>query len=312
MTSQYNVYVGVWTDWSSNSIPFNTLTLPVVWGGFLVAFLAMYVRTAGRQLWNIIRFAAHQTSAARNRYEEEAPFLQQQAILRNTSTSMTAGFKLASTSFAWRKSAPTSAKRAHKLMILALLHSLVFALAGLFSSRVTKAGRQDILITGGNCGEWSTLDSTEATTEAWQSKVLTDSISAAAYASNCYKDGDGLLGCTSYVSDSLPWTFNTNETCPFASGMCFGGDTAAYSMDTGPLDSRDDLGINTKESLKFRHKRTCAPVEGKGFAALEYLEIPDAGNFSVDRMYFGTNGVSNWTNEYFTESVRVQIGYGLS
>ncbi|KAH0170655.1 hypothetical protein KCU67_g2540, partial [Aureobasidium melanogenum] len=313
MSSQANVYEGIWTDWSSSSTSYNTLTLKTIWGGFLVAFLAMYVRLAGSAFWNIVRFVAHQVGARRRDYDEEAPFLQQQAILRNTGTPIGASWKLVQSALTWRKLTPASSKRAWKLIVMASVHGLVFVAAGLFSSRVTKPGRQDVLISNGNCGVWGFPSSTVAGNEGWQTKALNDGNTAAAYARNCYKDGNSLLGCGLYVKDNLTWTINTNDTCPFAAGMCIGGNTAAYSMDTGALDSLEHFGLNTKESLKYRLKRTCAPLHTKGFELLEVLETPDAGDLKVDNIYFGTNvgGVVNFTNQYVVESVRVGIGYGV-
>jgi hypothetical protein len=141
---------------------------------------------------------------------------------------------------------------------MAMLNIMVFSLAGLLSSQVTQSKTQEVLVTGGsNCGMWQFANSftDAAASEAWASKVLNDSITAAAYARNCYKDGDGMLGCNLYVNNELPWTSDVNATCPFASGLCVGGDTAAYSMDTGILESQEALGINTPSWERITYRK---------------------------------------------------------
>lgn len=58
------------------------------------------------------------------------------------------------------------------------------------------------------------------------------------YAQQCYADVPSAESvCRTFVSKSLPWKAGSNASCPFASGLCIGRDSAAFEMDTGFIDS---------------------------------------------------------------------------
>ena len=53
-------YTGHWVRWADGPILGSTLTLNSRNGGFLVAFLALYVNFVGGQFWTILKFLIHQ------------------------------------------------------------------------------------------------------------------------------------------------------------------------------------------------------------------------------------------------------------
>jgi hypothetical protein len=119
--------------------------------------------------------------------------------------------------------------------------------AGIVSSQIAKSSSSERLIIGPNCGFWSwTGDGKDITSiDSFMSKTLRDTNVASTYSRACYSEEADPLRCNTYSQPRLPYTVNQNGSCPFKSGTCFMGETAAYSMDTGLLDSLEHLGINT-------------------------------------------------------------------
>lgn len=211
--------------------------------------------------------------------------------------------------------------RSLPLALLALANLIAFALAGIFSSEVTKAAGDAVLIRSENCGNW-TLNGNYSFI-ALNRKVLNDTITAAGYARACYGSQSNTLQCNQYSKQQINYTTNRNDTCPFARGMCLYSNTAAFSMDTGNISSHDDLGINAKQEdrITYRRKTTCAPIKDKGFiTSLNYteaLKIKGLGAFNgqegdkLDFYNFGRNNDNNFTYYYNRHAATTGFGYEL-
>jgi hypothetical protein len=281
--------------------------------------LALLVSVAGGQFWNIVRFLVHQLRAREKKSSRDGLFHQQQVVLRNTGSSFSVAWELSRASFKWRKDTKHPYFRSLLLIGLTILVLVTFAIAGIFSSQVTKAVGNEALTRGQVCGSWDIPVTDAASNEAWQSKVLNETINAATYARNCYGTAQDNLKCRSYVQQQISWKTNSNATCPFASGMCYFSDTAAYEMDTGPIDSHQGFGLNGPQSerITYRKVTTCAPLHTKGFARLENATVTNSGTQAVAqfiRIYFGPNGngASNWTYQYNINAVLDGFGYQLT
>ncbi|THW44680.1 hypothetical protein D6D22_03906 [Aureobasidium pullulans] len=321
MSSPVQVSTGIWTDWSLGQVQGLTVTLRSQDAALLTAFIAIYIQIASSGSWKIVQFIIHQIRASKQNDEEDALFHQQQIILRNSSSPLSALTDLLSMAWAWRRFA-ASFKRSIVLVLLASVHFAAFAIASLYSSRISSLSSQHMLVESSNCGTWSF--SGDFQDEDVQSRVINETITAAAYARGCYNSNRTDGQCGEYVNSRLPWTAYANTACPFPSGWCRGGDTGAYSMDTGPLESFRALGINSKPSdrITYRKVTTCSPVH---VGLLETLEEISSSNplleqtdnstaITVDRLYLGASafGLLNYTYQYPVESVRDGIGYGLN
>ena len=160
--------------------------------------------------------------------------------------------------------------RSLPLVILALLNLILFGLAGIFSSEVTKAAGNETLVISPSCGTWSVgPSSTIQNNTPWRIKTVNDTKSADSYARDCYGGTGSSFDCSQYVQSRLPWTVDRNASCPFSDGICKGG--AAYKMDTGIIDSHDHLGINTPKSerVSYRKVTTCSPIRATGYGVVE-------------------------------------------
>ncbi|KAK3112877.1 hypothetical protein LTR53_010377 [Teratosphaeriaceae sp. CCFEE 6253] len=310
MSSQFDVYTGVWVDQSSGSTILGlTATLSARDGALLVAFLATFVTFVGGKVWKIIRYVSHQIRARKQQEGAGALFNQQQVILRNSTSPGSAIVDLARSSLAWRRTPHHASHGTNGLMLLAILDVTLFAVAGLLSSRASNS-THSVLLSGRGCGGWAF-----PTQQASQSQIINETITAAAYARNCYNTPGGSLRCGTYIEMELPWTAENNASCPFSAGMCIGGDNAAYSMDTGHMDSHDALGINTApaERISYRKRTICAPLHSRDREALREIETPN-GTTQVDVLSFGStaSGLLDYTYQYAVESLRDGFAYALN
>lgn len=132
----------------------------------------------------------------------------------------------------------------------------------MFSSEVAKAAGLETLIRSPDCGSLSFTDpGSQKALAALNSMDVNDTLAATTYSRACYGNLQNLLQCTQYPQQQLPWTVNQNATCPFTNDLCIFGDTSAYEMDTGHIDSHQALGINApmSERIQYRKVTTCKP-----------------------------------------------------
>lgn len=89
------------------------------------------------------------------------------------------------------------------------------------------------------------------------------------YAQACYSGAGSLsaVSCSTYAVPSLDYSMHLeDEPCPVPGGTaCFQPDDQTAQpirMETAPLDSHYDLGINAPpdQRLKFQYRATCAPL----------------------------------------------------
>lgn len=309
-----HIYTGPWINWSHGIVRGSTITLSSADGGLLTAFLGIFVTAAGAAVWRILSYLIHQIRATSEPHD--GFYHQQQLILRNNGSPGGAAWQFFHMVFFWWKCAKRPLLRSLPLTILALCNLLLFAVAGVFSSEVTKSAGNETLIRSPNCGSW-TLDGSGSQQElyAYQSKILNDTITAAAYARACYGNAQNVLECNQYTQQQIKWTTNQNASCPFESSMCF-GDTAAYEMDTGPIDSHSVLGINAPEHerVTYRKVTTCSPVHMRGHEQNWNNTDKGEGTYgeTFQQFFLGpVTSISNFTYQYNEHTYYDNIGYTL-
>ncbi|CAD6580761.1 MAG: hypothetical protein ASARMPRED_000319 [Alectoria sarmentosa] len=315
-TAAAYVHVGPWINWSHGPILGSTLTLSERDGGLLTAFLGIFVTAAGASCWKIMSYALHQHRSPR--YPQDGIHHQQQAILRNTETPIGASFELARLIWSWRKHALRSFTQTLPLVALAIFNFVLFGLAGVFSSEVTKAAGNETLIRSSDCGSlnFTNIGSHQASA-AIMSVDVNDTLAATTYSRACYGNLQNLLQCTQNPQQQLPWTVNQNATCPFTNDLCFYGDSSAYEMDTGHIDSHQALGINAPKSerVQYRKVTTCSPIHTEAYARLFNDTNPTepASGDTLEQFDYGpfTPRV-NHTYEYDTHNLLGSNSYSLT
>ena len=225
MSSTNQIYTGLWINHSRSTLLGATLTLTDRDAAFLLALLAVVVATAGHSFWRILSYTTHQIRSSRG--PNDAIFYQQQAVLKNSGSALDAAWKFSRVSWAWRKHSKWwKFGRSHNLLfiVMGLLFAVVFAVAAIFSSQVTKSAGTEVLIQSPNCGFWEFNSTTNKGVWGWDLKTLNTSINAANYANTCYGTGNSNSAlcstytvpevCASQVSPQFRGRVFQNSTCP--------------------------------------------------------------------------------------------------
>ncbi|GAM91213.1 hypothetical protein ANO11243_092600 [Dothideomycetidae sp. 11243] len=312
MASTAHVFTGFWVNHMRNSALGLTLTLHTRYAGFLTSALTFVVTMFTSQMWVICAFIAHQLCSTT--LNKDAMHHQTQAILANHRSVWGTAAVFTKQLMRWRNEGINKPKRrALSWSLLVVVLGSIFSSASIFTGFITSStGSTRLLTTSGLCG-YSVLTSSSSindlNSEAFG--TLNNSIQGAEYAKRCCSSPGFVLGCDNYVRQCIDFTKNINATCPFP-GLCYFGDTAAVSIDTGLIDSRDDLGINTWgfERVFFQKVTTCAPLHLANF--VEALNSTVANGTHRDEFFMGTAYDSSVTFAYETVTDQLDVGYAVT
>lgn len=269
----YDIYRGVWINWSRGPILGSTLTLTRRNGDLLIAFVALFVTIVGTSFWRIACFFIH------NLYSSEAPrdglYHQRQAILRNSANGSSGLVSLVQALWAWRQKSKDPFKRIFPIITFAIVCLCAWATASGLSSRISTGVGNEVLISSSNCG--MIVFRRQPSAEFVGTKLLhffaNNMQSQSTYAQQCYAKDTNLANCQTYVKKRLVSQVNRNATCPFQSKMCR-FQNGNIRIDTGLLDTHEDLGLNLPRSqrLQIRTTTDCAPIVMEGYK--KDVEIP--------------------------------------
>lgn len=122
-----HVYTGFWVNKAYKSPYGATLTLSRQTGGFLIAFLAIYVGFVGTSVWNIVRFCLHVKFSSRLR--PDGIYHQRQVLLKNARTAPEAVVDSFQLFWAWRNRSKESVWRLFSVATVAATVASAFAVA---------------------------------------------------------------------------------------------------------------------------------------------------------------------------------------
>ena len=263
------IYVGTWTNWSHGKIFGATLTLTQTNGSFLVAFLALFVSFSGTSFFRISCFVLHHVLSSNK--PSDALYHQIQAILRNSASGTTAF--LSFFQLLWSQSESRNSRRPVTRVLPILLHSAIiigaFAVAGIYSSRITSLTGDEVLIWSPVQGPVNFTNQTtdlETVTKVFGRYMSKRNNAFANYAQDCYTNANSTPGnCKTFVKTHLPRTIDRNASCPFDPRLCR-SNYGNVRIDTGFLDSHWDLGINAPEPQRIRIRNVlhCSPLVTEG------------------------------------------------
>ncbi|KUJ21309.1 uncharacterized protein LY89DRAFT_778879 [Mollisia scopiformis] len=311
-----NVYLGVWTNWSNGTVMGSTLTTTRRDGNLLIAFTGFLIPFVASRFWSIICliFHIHYSSVK----SKDAIHHQRQILLRNSSSPETGLLSLFRLFWAWRKSEKEDKRHFHLLPIILIAVCCVsaFTAAGGFSSQISTAPGDEVLMRGDNCSflqlPTNVLGGNLTSVMSGVGKLTSQSVNDAAnYAQQCYSaDSSGILDCDKFVLPSLPTAVWDNNTgCPFQDDICR-TNTSNLLLDSGYIDSNDDLGINAPEDQRFalRYVLQCAPLVTQGHATEVSIQ-----NRTWVRYNYGTlaNEPQSLNFTYETYGLDTQYPFGV-
>jgi hypothetical protein len=141
-------------------------------------------------------------------------------------------------------------------ILTGLLHLSIFGVAGVLSSHFATQGKEVLLAQSQNCGVF--FPDTIRTTPGFNLSgmvrlnafyVFNKNVirTSNQYVQNCLTQAQTLPECNTFKTRQLNWTSTVTASCPFRDGICLGPGNSSLKIDTGLIDSRDDLGINSND-----------------------------------------------------------------
>ncbi|KAI0817298.1 hypothetical protein GGR55DRAFT_11801 [Xylaria sp. FL0064] len=304
---QYPVYVGVWTNWSRGRVFGSTLTLSRRDADLLIAFTAFFIAFVTTRVWRIICFVFHRIYSTAD--PRDAIYHQRQTIFRNSS-SPESGIQM----LLWLLWANRHSKgwlRPLPAAIVAILCISIFTVAGGFSSRISTAVGNEVLIDTSNCGYMPTAESVNSPSfyglAANEATIIN---SAANYAQQCYSSKNtGLLDCNRFAMQQVAKIIDSQAGCPFKSHVCR-NESANLRIDSGFLDTHHVLGFNapSNERILFRNVLHCAPLTTAGY---KRESLSSAGNYTFYQ-YGAIVGSPNETTDYVHAAPSIKAQYAPS
>ncbi|KAJ8127132.1 hypothetical protein O1611_g6506 [Lasiodiplodia mahajangana] len=306
-TSQYPVYIGIWTNWSRGRVWGATLTLGRQEADLLIAFTAFFIAFVATRVWRIICFAIHRSFSKAS--PQNVIYHQHQAILRNSSTPED-GIRLLAY-LLWANRNSTGRYRPLSTAAVAAICTISFTIAGGFSSRISTSIGDEVLIKSMNCGQFITESTAfgNVRTDAYLADQLNN---AANYAQQCYSTGSGsLLDCNRFVKKQIIGDIDRNAPCPFENVLCR-SNSSNLRIDSGYLSSHDHFGINTPpdQRLLWRNVYHCAPLTTTGFTSQRNISFESASLYYHYGNSSGPTGLDDFV--YAAKSLEAQYSFTLS
>ena len=283
--NNFDVHIGFWTNWARGPIRGATFTLTRTNGQVIVSILAIFVALVGRSFWRIACRVIHHVLSQDN--PQDGLYHQRQAILRNATTASDGTYHLIWALTAWKGKTKGWSLRLLPLATFALACSTLFALAGTFSSALFISENTAVRLTGKNC---AFLLPAGISSAALDQNTNQRAQAAVNYALQCYRNSSSPSSagnCGTFVKKTLQSTVTRNATCPFSEDICL-LKSGNLLIDTGFIDSQDDLGINSQPDGKFLYRTVtqCAPLVTNGFKRAENVTTP-TGVLQMMRYYYG-------------------------
>ncbi|KAI1179955.1 hypothetical protein F4777DRAFT_355236 [Nemania sp. FL0916] len=312
---QYPVYVGIWTNWSRGQLFGLTLTLTDRIASGVIAGTATFVTIVGSYFWKAVCFSLHRLYAKST--PQNAIYHQRQAILRNSSTAEEGLEQLARLIWVNR------GRRGRLAPLPALVAGLIFMYSFLVASTLlpiisTTVGT-DVLIRSLNCGFLSLNGVRETDTDGKFHDNLKNSAlavlkaenidNAANYARQCYSNNtDDSAYCARFATEKLISSIDRHAACPFEEKMCRSS-SMNLRIDSGYIESREHLGLNSRDIFLAKIVLHCAPIVTTGFASQQSTSI---GNLTLYH-YGELLTLSGWQNYVFAaKSIESQYAFNLS
>lgn len=149
-TLRNSVHLGVWTNWSRGRTMGATLTLNKSHGNLLIAFTAIFIGIVTNRMWRIACYFFHRCYSTAN--PRDALHHQRQAILRNSNSAESALYTIVQLTWVWQNITTRAIVRVLPAFLTAASCVIAFTVAGGYSSQISSALNNEVLLNGSNCG----------------------------------------------------------------------------------------------------------------------------------------------------------------
>lgn len=309
-----DVYLGVWTNWSRGSVLGQTLTLSREHGNHVIALTAFFIAFVATRFWRISCFLFHRWFS--DPTSTDALHRQRQIILCNSSSPESALMSLALLVWSWRRRGTQRHLYGVSLLIMFVVICISsFVVAGSFSSRISTDVGNEVLLRPNHCG--FIHNSQTAAGNTLMTSYLHQRISTAMnYADQCYEKepGSSMVECKRFIVPKLPSSVHSTAGCPFQESLCRSNNSNLL-LDTGYIDSREHLGLNTPDSQRFQQRQVlhCAPLKVEGYEKRVISSNQTFVTYNYGSMIGGSKSNTTLVEEstYQAEDVEMQYRYNM-
>jgi len=286
-TNTYDVYQGIWTDWSRGPVFGVTVTLSGRDGKLLLGSLAVFVKVVGVHAWRLAHpILSLYTCSSREPREDTG-----RVSLRGGRNPEAAPRTLADAILSRKENARRTADQLLPRFGPILACVVGFVAAGGFSSRAVPGwGSSPVQLSGRNCGRISWDPDPNAVQDTMAYLGAQGLHVAENYARQCYLSPPAgkAMSCNTYLKKHIaPAILDANASCPFDRKACKRSTGNLY-LDTGLLDSHDDYGRNSPPNQRMQLRRTvhCAPLATTDGYRVQRFD--EAHNRSYTEYYYGS------------------------
>ncbi|KAI0545584.1 hypothetical protein F4679DRAFT_560534 [Xylaria curta] len=274
-SNQYNdfqIYLGLWTNWSQGRIMGSTLTLTKGNGELVIAFAAFFVTIIATRFWRMACVIIHHAYCQPGPELHDVVYHHRQTIIRNSPSALSGLWSFIQAVLAHRKSARQIYIRIFPILLFSFLCISGFATLTYFLPQIITSMSDQVLLISGRCGH---ISETAAQRQDYNKSILnlTPYISsqlsnAENYAQQCYSGQSQALQCSTFVMDRIPSTINNTAECPFHPNICR-LNTTNIKLDTGFIGLNQYIGVNNplNEDLSIRRTLQCAPLITEGYTS---------------------------------------------
>ncbi|KAI0201419.1 hypothetical protein F4808DRAFT_469726 [Astrocystis sublimbata] len=306
-TIPYPVYVGTWTNWSRGQIFGGTLTLRRREADLLIAFTAFFIAFVATRIWRIVCFSIHRLVSKET--PQNAVYHQHQAVIRNASTPEDGILLLANIIRGGKGS--KGRFRPLSTTAVATICIIAFTIASGYSSSVSTAIGDEVLIQSANCGQSVVGERDFYVRNFFSGAYRARQINSAAnYAQQCYSSDGGLLDCDRFVEKQIVGHVDRYAECPFQNDICRSR-SSNIRIDSGYLSSHDTFGLNSPPGHRvfWRNVYHCAPLVTTGYTSKKNTSFGEATLYH----YGNTTGPLGAQDYIFAaKSIKDQYAFAFS
>jgi hypothetical protein len=146
--------------------------------------------------------------------------------------------------------------------------SCFFAAASTLSSHIITVGNKVLLATSRSCGiRYEAGAGSGIANESKFVQLVSNLLNqrntlafSNQYVQNCLSGSQSSPLCSTFKTSQLNRTFTTDAPRRFEHGVCLGAPDSSPQIDTGYIDSRDDLGINGDDAQQIQYRKTATYI----------------------------------------------------
>ncbi|KAI1744698.1 hypothetical protein F4680DRAFT_233535 [Xylaria scruposa] len=286
--NNFQIYLGLWTNWSQGRIMGSTLTLTKSNGELVIAFAAFFVTIIATRFWRMACVIIHRAYCQPGPELHDVVYHHRQTIVRNSPSALSGLWSFIQAVLAHRKSAPQIFIRISPILLFSFLCVSGFATLTYFLPQIITSMSDQVLLIGSRCGH---ISESAGQREDYNKSILTLSpyissqlSNAENYAQQCYSGQSQALQCSTFVMDRIPSTVNSNAECPFHHDICR-LNTTNIKLDTGFIGLNQYIGVNNplNEDLTIRRTLQCAPLITEGYTSTHQGE-----KYRLIRYHYGS------------------------